>query len=986
LGFNGPNYWGASDPRADFSYNWTGLPETMNEKRQMQVGAFAVYNKDKDYDLWPSPFNRSEVKARGDLSIHVYESGGSTYLGPLGQGDEISFRYDPTIFIGASYIFDAELSFVSEGGQSIDDALDVSTFYKNDGIWTRILVKNTNDSVLVQKVGSAAFPALLTIASWEDTSDWTYSDVSSQFIGLWGNKGNSLSMDFAFDSLDLHGYDEVFALHLDDQGGALTIDQLLERSGLEPTEWSPYAVDYFKFSVGLQDDDPELRPARVNINNGDFDDSTPPTATIINGVYELPTPSTEVIDSGVFADLDPIIIGGNCGLGSPEFPVDIIEYDNGDFDNIVPAEGFLNNGVLDPVTPPDALANSGTYEKTYLETIIIPPVTSDYDNGDFDDSTPPTGFLDNGTLGSPILPDAYEDSGTYERIIVEEVVVPDDFEFFSCSDECRYNLSITQTYSAEKGGIDSFVFKLEALEPCALLEFPCLEWVFDPDLDNGDYEKTVGPRYGPWAIANNGEYDNSIVCLPRVLQGANSCEGTDFCGFSNGTYDRPEGDGINCDSDLGPEVVCEESDGGIYTVNGSPDYSDCDCYTDGCCLVDSNIYDLNQTPPAYLGPEAINGGIFGLTDTVPPPVRPTVDNGDFNSSVPPTATVTNGVYELSTPSTDNLNNGLYPEEVAPDVPLQPCFTDPLRVQLKDVLESVPWRMEPSIQNALTPLRIWKNHVLTVTDREPGEGTDYYNFLVADENRGPEPEDSFRYFVRLPLEYERNGKEWNRAVAVCNNQGYFSTPPKLSETEDDPKTTRPYLYDETYWRTDLQEYSTFYSEGYLVSQLRQDTGPVQPGFTDSEVAFDGGNQSGFALTLISEYDPFSLRIPDPDGEWIGQYLVYGTNPESLKTGYLATDLAIGAFLADPLVDDPVWDQSAVKRPNVEFPDSGDKAALKNYVVSYAYFACDFSAADDPVFEPGLAPNWRRKEVDCSENIGGECVPSIYPTNTAYRLHQ
>ena len=121
LGFNGPNYWGQSDPKADFSYNWTGLPETMNEKRQMQVGAFGVYNKDKEYDQWPSPFNRAEIKASGDFNIHVYEKNGFTYLGPAGQGEEIDFRYDPTIFVGSSYVFDAELTLTVQGGGSVEN-------------------------------------------------------------------------------------------------------------------------------------------------------------------------------------------------------------------------------------------------------------------------------------------------------------------------------------------------------------------------------------------------------------------------------------------------------------------------------------------------------------------------------------------------------------------------------------------------------------------------------------------------------------------------------------------------------------------------------------------------------------------------------------------------------------------------------------------------------------------------------------------------
>ncbi len=518
---------------------------------------------------------------------------------------------------------------------------------------------------------------------------------------------------------------------------------MLEKVGLEPTEWTQYAVDYFNF-----------------------------------------------------------VVGENCDAGSPEFPVEIIGIDNGDFDDTSAPTGTLDNGDIDSATPTDGFVISGIYDRTYEDSIIY----------------------------------------------------PGEHEFFYCSDDCNYKLNIYQKPAEGSGGIGSFVFRIEALVPCAFLEFPCVEWIFDPELDNGEYEKAVGPTLGPWAIANDGEYDEVSVCPSGVLKGTERCGGDQFCGFVNGIYDDP------------------------------------------------------------------------------------------------------------------------------------AENEPIRVQLEEVLDSIPWKMEPSIRNSLAPLRIWKNHVLTVIDQEPPAGTEYYNFLVADENRGPEPEDAYRYFVRLPLEYQRNGKEWSRAVAVCNNQGYFSAPPKLSETEDDPKVTRPFLYDETYWRSDLKDYSTFYHEDFLVSELRRDNRGTQPGFTESAINFEGEFQSGFAPALISEYDPFDLRIPDPDGEWLGQYLVYGSDTTLAKTGYLETDLETGSFLADPFETDPVWDQSAIKNPNVEFPDSNDKAALKNYVVSYAYFACDFSAADDPVFEPGLAHNWRRDEVECSEKVGDECVALSYPTNTAYRLHQ
>ena len=50
LGFNGTNYWGKRIPTVDGSYKWKGLPDTVSEKKAVQTGAFAVYNKGASLD------------------------------------------------------------------------------------------------------------------------------------------------------------------------------------------------------------------------------------------------------------------------------------------------------------------------------------------------------------------------------------------------------------------------------------------------------------------------------------------------------------------------------------------------------------------------------------------------------------------------------------------------------------------------------------------------------------------------------------------------------------------------------------------------------------------------------------------------------------------------------------------------------------------------------------------------------------------------
>ena len=74
LGFSGPNYWGRPNPKNDGTYNWTGLVETMNEKRQMQVGTYGVFNKHLDYKEWPTPLNREHIGASGDCCFPSFTS------------------------------------------------------------------------------------------------------------------------------------------------------------------------------------------------------------------------------------------------------------------------------------------------------------------------------------------------------------------------------------------------------------------------------------------------------------------------------------------------------------------------------------------------------------------------------------------------------------------------------------------------------------------------------------------------------------------------------------------------------------------------------------------------------------------------------------------------------------------------------------------------------------------------------------------------
>ena len=107
-----------------------------------------------------------------------------------------------------------------------------------------------------------------------------------------------------------------------------------------------------------------------------------------------------------------------------------------------------------------------------------------------------------------------------------------------------------------------------------------------------------------------------------------------------------------------------------------------------------------------------------------------------------------------------------------------------------------------------------------------------------------------------------------------------------------------------------------------------------------------------------------------------------------TGYLQSDLDSYKIRTIEENVEPVYDESQVKHLNIDFPEEIDGAELKNYVISYAYFAADFAAADEPTFDPDQDYCWRHDRFECLETNrdSGECEPvTLLSPNTNYLLH-
>jgi len=938
LGFNGTNYWGLANPKSDNTYNWVGLPETMNEKRQMQTGAFGVYGKDKSYDLWPSPFNRSVVKASADTKFHIEEKNGKIVLSALGQHDDLTYLEDLTLIVGGMYIFDAEVEFkVLYGGDQDSSEPSIETYVEYDeNVWTRLEVKrHINGSLVVSIKGSDATPLALQVESWKDISDWTLPEVQKQFLGVWGNKGNQLSTDFLFDSLDLHACEEHHSLRLTPRRYVYTISELLDTVGLEPTVWTGLYPDKFIFRVvGCETD---LVPKYPVLGNG-----------VGNPWYgDKYWPPTYVEDQEEMGECYPDC---NTWMKSwQNFEEEL--YDNGEFPALCPDDPTYRDYDNDLfANNPQAETLLDDFE--YHEDAARGSEREGFYNRDAHPPSPSACDVDY------VFPEIENtlDNGTFEQVAADMVIGA----LYDIADEGLYDRN---PYS----GMTGFEFTWDALNAGGWLNPPCLSWVFDPTLDNGTLEEDMHDVFppkvhdadewlwatGPWATANDGTYDEkediytlvaedpTDICNPLdVWSGYDDGEFDDYsnvCGCEPGP-DIPQPPGTLCEIPscyVPPEDHCE-TDGGDYTFIGPPNYEeDCECEVE-CCEVDNEEI---PPPPPYTGPNIVDDNIYTSICSPPP---------------------------------------------SPDI-ITWCEVEPVFVKLQGFDETL-MNFQPSVNNSFFPLRTWKNHVLVQTDTVPTRKGhhEFRNFLVADTNSGPEPEDNYRSFVRLPAEYSRDGKEWGRATQVCNNQIYFSTPKQLSEVDMRGEKYSPRNYEQLYRKGDLIDDVVIYHEDYLYSEAYDDfTEASQGAFQSAVVSHEEPKPIPYFYGTVADYNHLAQRRVDKQGDWTGKYYRVGNGTNS--TGHVETDIQNGVLIEVDKANAPVYDESGLKRPNISFPEENPLVKESNYLVGYAYFSADISASEEAIFDPDKTQCWRNPLIDNETLIDGECTYSPLESNTVYLLH-
>ncbi len=324
-----------------------------------------------------------------------------------------------------------------------------------------------------------------------------------------------------------------------------------------------------------------------------------------------------------------------------------------------------------------------------------------------------------------------------------------------------------------------------------------------------------------------------------------------------------------------------------------------------------------------------------------------------------TSDAANGKYNVTyTPRTFAGRSQL------PTITISDALTTTYRADITDLFFSgITYYMSPNVYDAETPLRLWKGQALqSVETLEHLAEDNYINPLLADLNNGPGPENWEKYFVRLPLDYGRDGDEWQKVALVCQDFAYWGSSVEPEVMRCPPEDDTPAIYEELFlYGESVPDYTYVYSEPYLYSNIAYansvESGRYQNSgvYPATDVQFDE-----FTEAELIDYDPLHARQADVTspvnqgyGDWLGEYV--NINPCVPLTGFFTTDLLNNGIAP---VAAPVWDASIYKfAPTCENARETYNVDANHYKIGYCYFVADASAAEDAFFDISKEASWR-----------------------------
>jgi hypothetical protein len=281
-----------------------------------------------------------------------------------------------------------------------------------------------------------------------------------------------------------------------------------------------------------------------------------------------------------------------------------------------------------------------------------------------------------------------------------------------------------------------------------------------------------------------------------------------------------------------------------------------------------------------------------------------------------------------------------------------------------VFSGVTYYMSPNVYDAESPLRLWKAQDLQVAETVAHLAEEnYINPLLADLNNGPGPENWEKYFIRLPLDYGRDGVAWQKTTLIAQDFGYWGSTVDPEEMECPPEESLPAIYEELFlYDEPIPDYTYVYCEPYLYSNIAYFNSGEEGSYQNSGV-FPANDQEfdEFNEAQLLDYDPLHTRQADVTspvgagyGDWLGDYV--NINPCVPLTGFFTTDLLDRGIVP---VAPPSWDASIYKyAPTCENDPASFNVDANHYKIGYCYFVADASAAEDGFFDVQQEISWRK----------------------------
>jgi hypothetical protein len=300
----------------------------------------------------------------------------------------------------------------------------------------------------------------------------------------------------------------------------------------------------------------------------------------------------------------------------------------------------------------------------------------------------------------------------------------------------------------------------------------------------------------------------------------------------------------------------------------------------------------------------------------------------------------------------------------PTITVSDSLTTVYQADISNIVYSgITYYMSPNVYDAEKPLRIWKAQDLQVAETVAHLLEDNYtNPLLADLNNGPGPENWEKYFIRLPLDYGRDGVAWQKTSLVAQDFAYWGSTMDPEVMECPPEDDLPAIYEELFlYDQPIPDYTYVYCEPYLYSNIAYFDSGELGNYRNSGV-FPATDQQfdEFTEAELIDYEPLHNRQADVKspvgagyGNWLGDYV--NVNPCVALTGFYTTDLLNRGVSP---VAAPSWDASIYKyAPTCENDRASYNVDANHYKIGYAYFVADASAAEDGFFDIQKEISWR-----------------------------